>query len=864
MSNESSKSESPKQEIPGVNKGTLFMPLLLLGVIVVIFGGREIERPDILVEITKYFPDLQKAQLDTLGLLLLYSLVPGIIGSIYRRAFWKWFLLAFLILFTINWLFLVPVADATPTPTKPWTRPLFLFIELQCILLLLAFRLRPHSDFFQDADHQSGMTKFIGIVAGLIHALLTVLIRKWARWLTAFLLGLAIVGSVWLLSSWAWGDPKTWVPTVTWALKFDGNLAEWLVLQGVLIVLVLAFSMFGLRQLADHSDENLESDPRFARFSRYVKAVTDDKHPDRKNIVVCFDGTGNEPGTTDLGSPAETNVYKLFKMLKGAPPLAHNNASLCKVYRDDDKTFAKQIAFYYNGVGTKAENSQLIFLMGGAFGLGASGIVERAYLDVAREYRHGDRVFIFGFSRGAAIARLFAGVLGRRGSPKSLWTLRLFGRHWMVWQSKQIEAVKVAVLGCWDTVGAFRISKNILGIPFQKINLLKDFTVSLCVKRAYHMVALDETRDAFEPTLMDPDPTAPDRITEVWFSGNHSNIGGYYATDKLSNVTLDFLLRRVSSGYAGGDGMKPGDESWGLYLSAKKRPDTHDPSGQDANLDPMGTLRQETGPMYSYAPRTLPLHAVTHDSVFVRLQHAEPVYAPQSLFNLNMEVLEKRKVIKTAVDGLKETNPQENWNALQECSKKLALRKKCSTLPQSDYKTLAGELDNFPTNKIPFLLAELIQIAKNIVVSPKEIKGLDEREKAFYKELAEAVPYDQFFYSKLDHQAIETNREIRRHLLPIADKLRTTIKGDTSTDWKQLDTARTRLRELVKEIVTKLGYPPSTGNYDKEQVKELNGILHEAIGRQRKRVDKTNPPPKVLVLPPSVLDSPSVDSVAKP
>ena len=73
--------------------------------------------------------------------------------------------------------------------------------------------------------------------------------------------------------------------------------------------------------------------------------------------------------------------------------------------------------------------------------MGANAIVERAYLDVVRVYRKDnqkeDRIFIFGFSRGAAISRLLAGVIGRRGIPKRLWTIRLFGRHWTVWKSSK-------------------------------------------------------------------------------------------------------------------------------------------------------------------------------------------------------------------------------------------------------------------------------------------------------------------------------------------------------------------------------------------------------------------------------------------
>ena len=373
-----------------------------------------------------------------------------------------------------------------------------------------------------------------------------------------------------------------------------------------------------------------------------------------KNIVLCLDGTWNQPGQKDFDHVAVTNVFKLFRMCKGQASRAHYNASQFKVYGDEAGE-TRQIAFYYQGVGNKLDNSELGQMLGGGFGLGASAIVERAYLDVVKAYRPGDRIFIFGFSRGAAIARLVAGVIGRRGVPMSLWTLRLFGRHWLLWKSRKALDVKIDVLGCWDTVGSFGISKNILGIPFQRINLLKDLTVSLSVKRAYHMLALDETRDTFEPTLMDPDPTAPDRIVEVWFSGNHSNVGGGYATDNLSDVTLDFLLKQISSGYAGDGGQLPGDEAWGLYLAAaRKGRDTGDlvEDAMEVDPNPRGTIRQSTGPVYSHAPRKLPVHAVIHDAVFDRMYDSLPVYAPQSLFDLNQEFVKKRKIIETEVGHL--------------------------------------------------------------------------------------------------------------------------------------------------------------------------------------------------------------------
>ena len=143
----------------------------------------------------------------------------------------------------------------------------------------------------------------------------------------------------------------------------------------------------------------------------------------------------------------------------------------------------------------------------------------RAYLDIMRVYRPGDgqrpgdRIFIFGFSRGAAIARLLARTIDQKGAPKKLWSLRLLGRHWTIWKSdnKQHD-VPIAVLGCWDTVGAFGVAKKIAGIDFGRVNAFKDLSIPDNVKQAYHLVALDEQRDSFAPTLMDPDPLTPERI----------------------------------------------------------------------------------------------------------------------------------------------------------------------------------------------------------------------------------------------------------------------------------------------------------------------------------------------------------------
>ncbi len=575
------------------------------------------------------FPLLLKAQLRSVAWLLLLAVIPGLFGMSYRRAFWGWYLSAFAILFGMQWAFsiigqgFVSAEDWKSLLWKP-SMELFLALEGFTAPLILGYCIRRHS---------------VGAISPG---------GRRSAWIVGGLFGL--IGVAILLNLLGYGN------------SIGGLISRmlgstWYSLLLGIASIALAFSLF-----------------KQAQFKR--------EPIHGKNIVICLDGTWNLPGMKDFGFLAETNVYKLFKMLKGDPSRESVNANQAKDFYLDNNPFPNQVAFYYHGVGNSVENSELGQLFGGAFGLGADAVIERAYLDLVRVYRPGDRIFIFGFSRGAAIARLLAGTIGRRGIPKTIWTFEFFGRHWPLWiSSKLFEDVPVEVLGCWDTVGSFGISKNILGIPFQKINLLKNLDVSLCVKRAYHMVALDETRDCFEATLMDPDPIRPNRIVEVWFSGNHSNVGGGYADDKLSDVALDFLLSFVSSDYehdgqptpgtespglytypfrANGELHVPrtsGDGSWGLYLNARRgqKPlgSPEDPSVVDP--DPRGGIRESTGAMYTLAPRKMPLHAVISDTVFDRMRESIPVYAPQSLLNLNEELFEKQQKILNGVDRLKET-----------------------------------------------------------------------------------------------------------------------------------------------------------------------------------------------------------------
>src|SRR5690349_514860 len=114
-----------------------------------------------------------------------------------------------------------------------------------------------------------------------------------------------------------------------------------------------------------------------------------------KNIVICSDGTGNQ----DIKGRG-TNVFKLFEAID------------LNGHRTDPG-LDPQIAFYDDGVGT--EDLKALRILGGGAGLGLARNVRRLYTDLARVYDPGDRIFLFGFSRGAFTVRTLAGMIATCG-----------------------------------------------------------------------------------------------------------------------------------------------------------------------------------------------------------------------------------------------------------------------------------------------------------------------------------------------------------------------------------------------------------------------------------------------------------------
>jgi uncharacterized protein (DUF2235 family) len=180
--------------------------------------------------------------------------------------------------------------------------------------------------------------------------------------------------------------------------------------------------------------------------------------------------------------------------------------------------------FYEQGVGTRGGLIGRIF--GGIAGAGGDGRVERQYWNICRTFIGGDpHIDLVGFSRGAALCLDLVNRLQAEGirDPESKAVVH--------------PRPKVRFLGLWDTVGAFGIPFS-LGLPFQRWNFGHNLKLSPDVEHCFHALALDERRAAFTPERLSG-------AYEVWFRGNHSDVGGGNENAGLGNISLRWMLLKA-------------------------------------------------------------------------------------------------------------------------------------------------------------------------------------------------------------------------------------------------------------------------------------------------------------------------------
>ncbi len=281
-----------------------------------------------------------------------------------------------------------------------------------------------------------------------------------------------------------------------------------------------------------------------------------------KRLIVCCDGTWNNPAKEDNGVPAPTNVFKIYNALA----------------EHDSHSAIEQRKYYHPGVG--GEGGVLNAILGGAVGAGISRHICSAYHWLGSNYEEGDHICLFGFSRGAFTARSLGGFLGqglldlRDLSPEESWLRvhRAYEKgyrnknakltdwaepHWLFFHQGQPTPIRF--IGVWDTVGALGVPDDLEFLNFFDNKAKWEFhntEIETNVAMARHAMALDELRSCFCVTRWQNAAQHPNAI-ELWFPGVHSDVGGGYADCDLSNGALLWMMEEsAKAGLVFRDGIQ--------------------------------------------------------------------------------------------------------------------------------------------------------------------------------------------------------------------------------------------------------------------------------------------------------------------
>ncbi|WP_338829936.1 DUF2235 domain-containing protein [Bradyrhizobium sp. 27S5] len=274
-----------------------------------------------------------------------------------------------------------------------------------------------------------------------------------------------------------------------------------------------------------------------------------------RHLIYFIDGTWLWAGNDDFD--VYSNVYRLNTLLNA----------------DDDNGRA-QIVHYSRGLGAGPGKAKK--WLAGAFAFGIDELVADLYVNICSNFERGDRIYIFGFSRGAVVARALTGLLSH-GILKAHHINR-FGYVWRSYarsgemlasgqseetltkvrlssEGEPIDAKsfsdpnpKIEFVGVFDTVSGGHGPAEVA----QQLRLSSGL-VQPNVKHALHLISIDETRLFFKPIYWTGLGTSSDGPTfrskrsleQIWMPGVHSDVGGAYSKRQLGNLALLTMIDRV-------------------------------------------------------------------------------------------------------------------------------------------------------------------------------------------------------------------------------------------------------------------------------------------------------------------------------
>lgn len=274
----------------------------------------------------------------------------------------------------------------------------------------------------------------------------------------------------------------------------------------------------------------------FGRNARTEEAAIRQRGP--ATHVIIMDGTMSslEPG-------AETNAGLTFKLLREVSQ--SNNVTL----------------YYEAGIQWRDWSNTIDVITG----RGINRTIRRAYGVVASRYRPGDRIVLIGYSRGAFAVRSLSGVIGMiglvRADSATERNIRQAYRHYRLGGRSKYAAdfrrlhchdgVEIEAVAVWDTVKALGLRLPFIWRWSDDQNAYHSPELAPHVRHGFHALARDERRRAYTPVLWSCPPGWQGHVEQVWFKGNHADVGGqvraFPAARPLANIPLVWMLERLES-----------------------------------------------------------------------------------------------------------------------------------------------------------------------------------------------------------------------------------------------------------------------------------------------------------------------------
>ena len=275
-------------------------------------------------------------------------------------------------------------------------------------------------------------------------------------------------------------------------------------------------------------------------FGRGPRVEVSPAHPERGRVdhVIIIDGS-----MSSLREGCETNAGLLYKLL-------------CEMAPSRNLNIRYEAGVQWRNWSTVRDVIE---------GRGINRQIRRAYGFLASRYNPGDRIFLFGYSRGAFAVRSLAGVLDRVGLLEAHHaTVRNVRQAYRLYQAGGdsdasraftdlycVPQPRVEMLGVWDTVKALGLRLPILWRWMNGKHRFHNHSLGSHIAHAYHALARDETRMAFEPILWDNTAHFPGDVEQAWFEGVHGDIGGdvggFEAARPRANIALTWMLERAEA-----------------------------------------------------------------------------------------------------------------------------------------------------------------------------------------------------------------------------------------------------------------------------------------------------------------------------